>query len=446
MRIRRSPVITVGCAVLVCTALVGPAQAATPQARPVAAGTIVRISDSTPTGPVAVGNSEPSISSDGRYTAYDCGGFYASCPLIADDNNQAGDVLLFDAQTGTTSLISRTASGAPANGSSLLPRVSANGRYVVYQSFATDLPGGSPTFFDGLVYRYDIVTKKTILVSKTPSGALPLAGAGDTAISATGRYIAYESQAHNIVPGDHNSKADIFLYDAVSGTTTLVSRTLSGAQTDRPSTQPSISGNGRFVTYSTSSTAMGPVDTNFDPDTYIYDTQTGQTALVTHKLDGTAAGGDFAAISGNGQFVAFESQSSALVADDANVLSDVFLYNVRTGRVSLVSTPDPAWTQGGTSRAPSISTNGRFVSYDSQAWLPPAGEAPYNNIYLYDRTTGATTKVSATRTGGEGNSDSLTSAISGDGNHIVFDSLATNLVPGPDPSDSMDVFLLSRAG
>jgi len=247
------------------------------------------------------------------------------------------------------------------------------------------------------------------------------------------------------VPGDHNAKTDIFLYDASTNTTTLVSKTLAGAQTDRPNTQPRLSGDGRFVTYTTVSTAMGPLDTNFDPDTYIYDTQTDQTTLVSHKLDGSAGGGEYANISQNGKFVAFESQSSEMVTNDTNVLSDVFVYNVATGRVSLVSQPNPAWTQGGNSRAASISATGQYVTYDSAAVVAPAGETPGNNIYLYDRTTGDTTTVSASRTGGQANSDSLTSAISGDGNHIAFESLATNLVSGPDPADSLDVFLWTRA-
>ncbi len=132
-----------------------------------------------------------------------------------------------------------------------IPAISANGKYVVFQSAATNLAGAAYAgdTIGELVYRYSIANGRIKLVSKSPSGALPSTFATVAGISATGRYVAYSSRAHNIVPGDHNSGPDAFRYDSTTDMTIKVSRTLGGQETDKYSYASAISGNGRYVAW-----------------------------------------------------------------------------------------------------------------------------------------------------------------------------------------------------
>ena len=201
-------------------------------------------------------------SDDGRYVDF----WTYSPSIVADDHNGLSDVFLYDATTGVTKLISRTDAGAPGNSGSSVAKISANGKYVIFNSSATDLAGGGLEGLSELVYRYTVASGRVKLASKSPQGALPTKAAVATAISANGRYIVYSTTAHNIVPGDHNKLNDVFRYDAVLGETILVSQTLGGLQTDKFSDGGPISGNGRFIAYATKATNMGATDTNNDVD------------------------------------------------------------------------------------------------------------------------------------------------------------------------------------
>ncbi len=256
------------------------------------------------------------------------------------------DVFLYDATTGVTKLISRNNAGEPANGGSSLPQLSANGKFVAFTSWATDLADGSTEGLGELVYRYNVATGRIKLVSKSPSDQLPTLFASASGISATGRYITYSTRAHNIVPGDHNRAVDVFRYDAVLDETIKVSQTLGGQETDKFSYASAISGDGRFVAYSTKATNMGPADVNNDVDAYVYDVGTGSTTLVSHDRDGRAVGGTPTGISDNGKVVSLTSESDALDPRDTDELSGAFVYNASTDRVTLVSRASEEWPDG----------------------------------------------------------------------------------------------------
>jgi Tol biopolymer transport system component len=377
------------------------------------------------------------VSDDGRYVT-----FWTYSPSITPgDDNGLSDVFLHDTQTGETTLISHNLDGDPSNGGSSLPEISANGKYVAFVSNATDLVEGVTSVPGEIVYRYAVETGDIELVSKTPTGHAPGWFAFSRGISGSGRFIVYDSRAANIVPGDtKDGIVDVFRYDARTGTTIKVTRTQSGGQPDKGSNAAAISHDGRWVLYSTGATNMGPTDTDFDPDAYLYDVRTGTTTLVSRYRDGSAAGGVPTGISDDGRIVAFDSQADDLVPADTDKDWGVYLFNTSTGRVRLVSTPRAAWPDGVTAFGGGISGDSRYVAY--QAFPTPD---PYaSDVYLFDRTAGKTTKISVTPTGARADAASGQARISHAGNRIAFGSSATTLVPGVDGDTNFDVFLWTR--
>ncbi len=232
--------------------LAAPAQALVPSG-----GTLTQITHSTAEQAESWGNLRGGgmVSNDGRYVLFET----SSPGIVAGDDNGVTDVFLHDTTTGIVTLVSHTAAGGSANSHSSNPALSANGKFISFDSQATDLAGAPTTgFTESLVYRYSVATGRIKLVSKTPNGSLPASGAFHSVISATGRYIAYTSRAHNIVRGDHNSDGDVFRYDATTDQTIKISQTLDGLETDKASSAAAISGNGRYVAWRTIAATWAP--------------------------------------------------------------------------------------------------------------------------------------------------------------------------------------------
>ena len=305
--------------------------------------------------------SEPfAVSADGRYVAFTT----AAPNLVPDDTNNTWDVLVHDRRTGTTSRISASSAGVPGDSSSYGQAMSPDGRYVSFTSDATNLvPGDTNGAYDGFVH--DRSTGTTSRVTVTDGGTQATARSYAPAISADARFVAFVSDATDLVPGDTNGVADIFLRDRRAGTTVLVS----GAHADAPSDAPVISADGRYVAF-TSEAALVPGDTNGVADVYLRDLRAGTTVRVSLTADGGQAvdGGSYApTISADGRHVVFGSDAGNLVPGDSNGVADVFLRDLRAGttdRVSLAADgdqPDDA-SYGGV-----LSRDSRFVAFASAA-------------------------------------------------------------------------------
>ena len=428
-------------AVGVAVGAVGLAAAAAPAtALAPSGGTVAQITVS-PAGETdggGMGRYDPGISNNGRYVV-----FWSYSPsIVAGDNNGTSDVFLYDATTGVTKLISRNAAGAPANGGSSLGVISANGKFIAFESSATDLDVGAPQG-SVLIYRYNVATGRIKVASKSHTGELPSNWSINANISSDGRYISYTSAAHDIVRGDHNKVADVFRYDAVADTTIKVSQTLTGGETNKSSNsgwQGGISGDGRYVVYTAAATNMGPIDTNNDSDAYIYDAQTGATALASPGTDGNAGGAVATGISDNGKIVSLWSASNHLVAGITDKVTRAFVYNGTTNTVKLIAKTSAELPAGAQSTASSVSANGRYITFDAITvdWSVA-------DVFLYDRTTNVATKISVTPNGSNANGGSGSSSISRSGNYIGFCSGATNLVPGDPIGATTDIFLWSRS-
>ncbi len=431
----RAVVLAAAAAAMATTVVAAPAASGVPSAE--STGTISQITGS-PVAEPFTSNWGAKVSDDGRFVAY----YSDSASIVPDDDNGVGDVFLYDATTGQTKLISRTNEGAPANRTSWFPEISANGKYVVFTSEATDLAGRVHTEWSSdMVYRYNVTTGRVELISKTQSGKFPRYFSRHPAISVTGRYITYTSRAPKIVAGDHNGRMDVLRYDAVLDETILVSQTLSGGQTNRASFDSVISANGRYVAYSTMATNMGGLaDTAKFSVVYRYDVETDTTTLVSHDRHGNRVGDtDATGISDNGKIISLLSEADDLAPGDTDDSREAYIYNAGTDRVNLVDWSSDPWPDGVDLRAPGLSGNGRYLTFEAHPLLNFGG----SNVYLFDRRTRQTTKISVPPGGGDANGLSFSPSLSHDGNHIAFTSYATNLVPG-DLHGNEDIFLWSR--
>jgi Tol biopolymer transport system component len=378
------------------------------------------------------------ISADGRYVAYQC---------FLDLPEMFSDVIIRDLYTGENEVVSITFDGSPSGCGSSPDGISADGRYVAFTSCTGRiLPGKAPGVWpDGFVR--DRLVGQTFLVTVAADGTWTEEGGGCGSISADGRYVAFWSYASNLVPGDTNGYPDVFVRDQQAGQTTRVSVSSAGTQANSNSGSGSISADGRYVAFDSDASNLVPGDTNGMWDVFVHDRQTGQTTRVSLASDGTQgnSGSRGPSISADGRYVAFWSYASNLVPGDTNGKRDVFVHDRQTGQTTRFSVASDGTQGNGDSRGPSISADGRYLAFTSEAsTLVPGDTSGGWDVFLHDRQTGQTTRVSVASDGTQGNGDSgfygAPSSISADGRYVAFVSYASNLVPG-DTNGCEDVFV-----
>jgi len=328
---------------------------------------------------------EFTISADGSSVAF----VSVASNFVPNDTNQNEDIFVHDLATGTTERANVDSNGGQAAGGALypgsrMPALSADGRVVAFSSYASNLvPGDTNGKFDNFVH--DRTTGATERISVDSSGAQADDHSGESALSADGRFVAFTSLATNLVPGDHNGHLDVFVRDRSTGITERVSVDSSGLETDRDCFTPTLSTDARYVTFTSDATNLVPGDTNGCNDVFVHDRVSGTTERVSVDSSGAEADGLSwsASISGDGMRVAFESYATNLVAGDTNGCNDVF---------------------------------------------------------VHDRTTGATERMSVASDGSEDDCGAFIGSISGNGRVVAFCSCATNLVAS-DGNGRFDVFV-----
>jgi Bacterial Ig domain/Cadherin-like domain/WD40-like Beta Propeller Repeat len=251
----------------------------------------------------------PSLSADGRYIA-----FTTSGALVSDDTSGVDDVYVYDRGTRTVARMSVTSSGTQANGASRNARISSNGRYVVFESTSTTLVAGDTNSTTD-VFRHDRQTGETVRVSLASDGSQANGPSTSPRISDDGNVIAFSSNAFNLATNDANGVADIFVRDMSTGITTRISVSTSGGECDLPSTQPSLSGDGRFVAFASAGTNLIPVDTNNASDVFVRDRVAGTTDRVSVSSTGVEANAASSgpSLSSDGRFTSFLSGASNLL-------------------------------------------------------------------------------------------------------------------------------------
>jgi Tol biopolymer transport system component len=343
-----------------------------------------------------------------------------------------------------TTLASMNAAGTgPGNGSSQSPTISANARFVAFQSGATDL--ASPATTSGNVFVRDVKAKKTRLVTRGASGT---GGNGDSfsaSISGNGRWVAFESAATDLTALKTSSATDdVLVTDLKKGTTTLVSmKSGGGGGGNDDSSYPSVNGDGRFIAFGSRATdlvaqaAGGSVD-----DVFVRDMKLGTTILVSVKPDGAGGGNDdslFPRISPDGRFIAFESFADNLEST-GGAGARVLLRDIVSGTTELVSVNQAGTGNGNRNSAePCVALGGRFVVFDSSAsdLAPLKTSTAAIDVFLRDMKTGTTRLVSVNAAGTSGgNYDSYTPSVSADGRYVLFASQATDLVANAGPGQA----------
>ncbi|MGB6836460.1 MAG: signal peptidase I [Dehalococcoidia bacterium] len=369
----------------------------------------------------------PVISADGRFVAF----VSAAGNLVPDDTNGQSDVFVHDRQTGATERVSVDSAGNQANASSDTPAISADGRFVAFVSAAPNLVPDD-TNAESDIFVHDRETGITTRLSVDSEGNQADGSSHAPAISADGRFVAFVSAASNLVPGDTNAESDVFVHDRQTGITERVSVDSNNNQADASSTSPAISADGRFIAFESAASNLVPDDTNGESDVFVHDRQSGATKRVSVDSDDSQADGSSTspAISADGRFVAFESKARNLVPRDFNRDQDVFVHDRQTGATERVSVSSAGKQSSAPTSAPAISADGSFVAFHAgHANLVPGDTNRFLDVFVHDRQTGATERVSVDNAGNQGNDHSGLPAISGDGRFVAFWSWATNLVP-----------------
>lgn len=381
-------------------------------------------------------SSRPSLSAEGRYVAF----VSSASNLVASDANALPDVFVKDRETGVVALASGGANTVGANGQSASPSISASGGHVAFSSDASNLVTSDTNAARDLFVR-DRAAGATTRVSVDSAG-IPGNGASDgPSISADGRYVAFSSDASNLVTGDTNSARDLFVRDRATGTTTRVSVDSAGTQGNGASDGPSISADGRYVAYSSDAPNLVTGDTNAARDVFLRDRTSATTVRVS--IEGVSRQGDGrsheAAISPDGRYISFTSEAGNLGPFDPNgTVADVFLRDRSLSRTLIVSRE-----ANDRSSHPSVSSDGG-VSFESLASNLVSDD--FNSVSdVFEWRDGyGTLRVSANFDSTiplEGNGQSISASRAADG-AVAFVSEASNLV-AVDANLVPDVFVYS---
>lgn len=276
--------------------------------------------------------------------------------------------------------VSVSSGGEQGNGDSINPSISGDGRFVAYESYASNLVADD-TNNAADVFVFDQETQTTVRVSVNSSGAQGNSDSGQPSVSADGRFVAYQGWASNLVEGDTNGAVDVFVYDSQTQTTERISVSSSGEEGNGSSINAAISADGRYVTFTSAASNLVSGDSNGTDDVFVYDRQTHTTEQVSPNFSYNLSTSD-PVISADGRYVAFE----------LNYFATIFVYDRETGTTESTLSGDD---DNGGPREPSISADGRYVAGSNATGGPGSGStAVFRHIYVYDRNTGTTARVS----------------------------------------------------
>ena len=449
------------------------------------AGPVVSVRPASAAHPGLIGNSatgessSPLLSGDGRFVVFTSG----ADDLVTNDRNGALDVFVFDQQSQTLTLVSSNYAGTgSANGRSVALDLSASGEWLLFQSQASDSISSATNDAVKLLLKNLSAGSTTLVITSSQNGFAGNSIFNNASLSQDGRYVVFESSATDLHPADTNRIVDVFVRDVVAGSNFLISARLDGlAGGSGNSEKPVMSGDGRWIAFQSTSSNLATNDLTTTLDVFVRDRHNNTTALVSVNRFGTAAG-NFASsnccISADGRYVAFESAASNLTT---NAVPGIYLRDLNDGITRFVSSQKDT---GGTANRPVLSPDGRFVVYESQTNLycmeittgtvflmttncfGPGGGSDLSfdpqftpngqhcmflsfatNLTQDALTTGPsrvfvrnmeTGSISLISTNLEG--ESLAPAISDDGVTVAFQSYGENLVEG-DLNSTSDVFL-----
>jgi len=396
----------------------------------------------------------PTVSNDGRYVAFHT----KARNLVRNDTNDANDVIVYDRQTGIPTRISVSTDGGEANGDSTFPTISEDGRFVAFQSTATNLSANDNNDRDD-IYVHDRESGTTNLISQNLAGQVATEESDTIGISATGRYISFVSRANNLVDGSTGDAVKIFVHDqendsnfapGVYSNDFSLPGEIPGDQASRNSV---VNADGSVIVFESRSENLLAPDPRLDtPGLYALNTLTGTMELISDDYYRASITGYDPRISADGQFVAMNGREDdticwlrSLSADgrfvgmgcdedilpgDSNDTWDAMVVDSTTNEIEIVSINSNGQQADGFSDGPWLSTDGQFALFSSSANnLDDRVNDRYSHLYVRDRAAGTTELVSLGVAGEVGNGSDGAAKISADGRFVVFESQASNLVP-----------------
>ena len=410
------------------------------------------------------GSHAPAISADGRFVVF----LSVASNLVSNDDNGLLDVFVHDLWTRTTTLVSQSFDGGPANGEPSRPAISANGELIVYSSDASNVIPGDCTDATGDcneasdVFLYNRLTGETELISVNSTGEIGNKNSFTRRPSVTndGRYVVFYSNSTNYDERvlDDPETNQVYVRDRFSGTTELISENSSEEIGDNDSEYPTISADGSAIAFhSFAANLVDEKDINETLDVFLYELDSETLTRISNTPDGWASNGasDLAALSADGSKVAFVSFADNLLppGEDNNNTSDIFIYTVADKTIHRSSVNSLGEEGNAISDVPSLSDSGRYAAYYSFADNLVADDEnectddtnkkrSCTDVFRHDTVTRETIRVSINALGQEGNNDSSCSGITADGQAVVFYSYATNLVLD-DANNFPDVFVYS---
>lgn len=383
------------------------------------------------------------VTPDGRYIVFSS----SASNLVANDTNNRRDIFLYDTLAETIEIVSRNTSGDLANGDSNEASISDDGRFVCFTSEATNLVVSDTNGVND-VFRRDVISSQTTRVSLGASAAEGNAASGNGCISGSGFVVAFESNATNLVIGDSNGVKDVFVRDLNNSLTTRVSVESGNFQVSGASANPCLSEDGRFVAFEASSPLVLS-DSNGSTDVYVWDL----TLQILSRASVGAAGEEadgfsvFPDISADGNLVVFSSRSTTF--GPTTTQTRIYLKNLTTGELAHVSLTNTGADGNGNSEGPSISADGRYISFTSLASNLITGDTnAVDDIFVRDRTNATTGRVSVTSAGRQSAAPQFSyysnlAPVTNDG-RVAFASAAADLVAG-DTAGFNDVFFGAAA-
>jgi Tol biopolymer transport system component len=397
--------------------------------------------------------SPPDLSADGRFVVF----VSAATDLVAGDTNGVFDVFVRDRVANTFERVSSASQPANTQGNngSFGGGISADGRFVVFSSLAGNLVADDTNNVQDVFVRDRLnSTTERVSVSSAPANAQANgASSALRGISADGRFVVFSSSATNLVAGDTNNASDVFVRDRLNNTTERVSVTSAGGQVSLGGSEGSISGDGRLVVFTSTAPDLVAGDSNGVADIFLRDRQAATTTRISVSSTGAEANSASQApeISDNGLFAVFSTRADNLVPDDTNGIADVFLRHLLPGiteRLSVSSAGREAVQPGGGfgSVTPTIDADGSTIAFASFATNLVDGDTnDQADIFVRNRLTRTTTRVNVSALGVPGNVVSLRPGISANGRFIAFESFALNLITGRALPSTPNIFVAWRA-
>lgn len=364
--------------------------------------------------------------------------------ILLDESASLGEFLPDETLPSNPVLVSRTHTGSVGLGASGRSSASRDGRFVVFESNANDLVSGDS---NGVADVFLVDKEKLSLLRVGPASGEPNGASGRPSISADGSVVAFESNASNLVSGDDNNTTDVFLYEVFSGVLKRVSVSTDHEQGNLESFSASVSDDGNLIAFASNSNNLVPDDLNVATDIFVHNVIASTTKRVSVNSGGEAPLDNYRpssdpVISGDGTTVVFSSYSSKLTGQNTGEYSNIYKHSLLTGVTTLVSASDTQ-TGNGDSGEPAISENARFVVYSSLASnLVDNDTNQLRDVFLFDSDNNLTVKISRSLNNEGSDGHSSSPSIDGAGLRIAFQSSADNIgVVGN--TDAQNIFLYS---